>query len=236
VPAARPAPAAEPLPAAQPEPAEPVPEQRLTRKGQATRDRIVAAAAALMFEHGVGGTSTDDVQAAAGVSTSQLYHYFGDKRTLVRAVIAYQTQNVLDAQQPLLSQLDSLDALRTWRDAIVSLQRQRQCQGGCPIGSLAAELAETWPEARADLADGFGQWEAGIRNGLRAMHARGDLRPDADPDQLALATLAALQGGLLLTQVRRDTAPLEAALDAILAHIASLAAPDASDIAARHCP
>jgi TetR/AcrR family transcriptional repressor of nem operon len=196
---------------------------RLTRKGRATRDRIVAAASDLMFEHGVAGTSTDDVRRAAGVSTSQIYHYFGDKTALVRAVIAYQTEQVLDAQAPLLGRLDSMAALRAWRDLLVDLQRQRHCQGGCPIGSMASELSETFPEARSDIAEGFDRWETGIRTGLRAMHDRGDLRADADPERLALATLAALQGGLLLTQVRRETAPLEAALDAVLDHIASLA-------------
>lgn len=197
---------------------------RLTRKGQATRDRIVAAAAQLMFEHGVAGTSTDDVQIAAGVNTSQIYHYFGDKRNLVRAVIAFQTEAILTAQEPLLSRLDTMEALHSWRDALVELQHTRQYHGGCPIGSLASELAEHDDDARADLADGFGRWEAAIRNGLRAMHERGELRPEADPDQLALATLAGLQGGLLLTQTRRDTLALEAALDAMLAHIESFLA------------
>jgi AcrR family transcriptional regulator len=200
------------------------PTARLTRKGQATRDRIVAAAAQLMFAKGVAGTSTDDVQTAAGVNTSQIYHYFGDKRNLVRAVIAFQTQAILDAQQPLLSKLDSLTALRAWRDVLVDIQSARQCSGGCPIGSLASELAERDPEARVELADGFRRWEEAIRDGLRAMHRRGDLRPDADPDQLALATLAAVQGGLLLTQTRRDTLALEAALDTVLAHIESVSA------------
>ena len=54
------------------------------------------------------------------------------------------------------------------------------------------------------------------------MHARGELTPDTDPDTLALALLAALQGGLLLTQVKRDTKPLEAALDAMLELVARL--------------
>jgi AcrR family transcriptional regulator len=195
---------------------------RLTRKGRATRSRIVAAASELMFLRGVAGTSTDDVQQAAGVSTSQIYHYFRDKTALVRAVIAYQTEQILDAQQPLLGRLDSMEALRAWRDLLVELQRERQCEGGCPIGSMAGELSETCPEMRPDLVEGFGRWEAGIRDGLRAMHDRGDLKAEADPDELALATLAALQGGLLLTQVRRETAPLEAALDTVLNHIASL--------------
>jgi TetR/AcrR family transcriptional regulator, transcriptional repressor for nem operon len=195
---------------------------RLTRKGRATRSRIVAAASELMFLRGVAGTSTDDVQQAAGVSTSQIYHYFRDKTALVRAVIAYQTEQILDAQQPLLGRLDSMEALRAWRDLLVDLQRERHCEGGCPIGSMAGELSETCPEMRPDLVEGFGRWEAGIRDGLRAMHDRGELNAEADPDELALATLAALQGGLLLTQVRRETAPLEAALDTVLNHIASL--------------
>ena len=89
-------------------------------------------------------------------------------------------------------------------------------------GSLGSELAETDPEARAQVCDGFKRWEATIRNGLREMHTRGRLAPDADPDTLALALLAALQGGLLLTQIQRDTKPLEAALDAMLDLIALL--------------
>jgi hypothetical protein len=56
------------------------------------------------------------------------------------------------------------------------------------------------------------------------MHARGDLPANADPDDLALATLAALQGGLLLAQVQRETRPLEVALDAMLDRIQALTA------------
>lgn len=196
---------------------------RLTPKGRATRERILAAASALMFQRGVAGTSTDDVRVAAGVSSSQLYHYFANKRELVRAVIGYQTQAVLDAQQPLLSSLDSFTALEAWRDLIVELQRARHCVGGCPIGSLASEIADTDPEARKELVAGFARWEGAIRDGLAAMRDRGELRPDADPVRLALAVLAALQGGLLLAQTRRDTAALEAGLDTTLDRIRAYA-------------
>ncbi|MGW2053762.1 TetR/AcrR family transcriptional regulator [Streptomyces sp. NPDC001840] len=195
---------------------------RLTRKGVATRGRIVTAAAELMFERGVAGTSLEDVQKAAGVSPSQVYHYFGDKRALVRAVIAVTTDAVLDAQEPLLSRLDSLEALRAWRDFMVTQQAERNCAGGCPIGSLGSELAGTDPVAREEVAAGFARWGQSIHDGLRAMYERGELRRDADPGQLALAILAALQGGLLLTRVRRDTVALEAGLDAMLDHIAAL--------------
>jgi hypothetical protein len=39
----------------------------------------------------------------------------------------------------------------------------------------------------------------------------GDLRRKANPDHLATALLAAVEGGILLAQVRRDPAPLETA-------------------------
>ena len=197
-------------------------ERRLTRRGRATRQRIVAAAAELMFEHGVAETTLEDIRAAAGVSGSQVYHYFEDKQALVRAVIDYQTDAVLDTQGAHLDHLDTLPGLRAWRDLLVDHQRRLECRGGCPIGALGAEVAETDAASRLAVARGLRRWEGRIRDGLRAMHARGDLPAGVDPDDLALATLAALQGGLLLTQIQRQTKPLEVALDAMLDRIQAL--------------
>ena len=111
-------------------------------------------------------------------------------------MIAHQTDAVLAAQEPLLSQLDTIESLQAWRDQVVAIQRSLNCEGGCPIGSLGAEIAEVDPEARAEVAAGFARWETPIRQGLTAMHAGGELRKDADPEKLALGLLAALQGGV----------------------------------------
>jgi TetR/AcrR family transcriptional repressor of nem operon len=194
----------------------------LTRRGRETRQRIVAAAAELMFENGVAETTLEDIRAAAGVSGSQVYHYFEDKQALVRAVIDYQADAVLDTQGAHLDQLDTLPGLRAWRDFLVEHQRRLGCRGGCPIGALGAEVAETDAVARLAAARGLRRWEGRIRDGLRTMHSRGDLPSGASPDDLALATLAALQGGLLLTQLQRDTRPLEVTLDAMLDRIQAL--------------
>ena len=56
------------------------------------------------------------------------------------------------------------------------------------------------------------------------MQRSGKLDPTADPDGLATATLASIQGGLLLTQARRDHAPLATALDAAYANLRAHAA------------
>ncbi len=192
--------------------------QRLTPKGRATRERIVATAAQLMYDHGVAGTSPATSRRSAGVGPSQVYHYFQDKESTIRAVIAHRLHALLTT----LEGLDSMEGLRAWRDFVVDTQRQRNCEGGCPIGSLVGELAEPFPQCRADLAGGFDQWEAAIRKGLQAMCDRGDLRRKANPDRLATALLAAVEGGILLAQVRRDPAALATALDEVLDRIEDL--------------
>ena len=199
-----------------------VPEPR-TDKGRATRDRVLDAATELVFEHGVAGTTLDDVRAAANVSKGQLYHYFADKGDLVHAVIDRTVEKVLGAQ-PRLTNLSTWAAIAAWFDDLVQLQVDRHAIGGCPIGSLAGELAETDEQARTELAAGFDRWEAPLRQGLRQMQADGKLRRSADPARLATATLAAIQGGLVLTQTRRDPQQLRIALDAAYAYLRSFAA------------
>jgi TetR/AcrR family transcriptional regulator, transcriptional repressor for nem operon len=197
--------------------------QRLTPKGERTRQRVLAEASELIFERSVAGTTIEDVQAAAGVSASQLYHYFPSKKALVRAVIGFQEEGVVGAQEQALAHLDTLDGLRAWGAAVVEVQRQLRCRGGCPIGSLGSELAETDADARFDIDGSFQRWATAIRDGLRAMQASGQLANTAHPDDLAVALLAALQGGFLLGQVQRSTRPLQIALDAMFALIGTYA-------------
>ena len=195
---------------------------KLTAKGRATRERIVAAASELMQQRGVARTTIEDVQQAAAISTSQMYHYFADKNDLVAAVIDFQTDTVLSVQHLGLDCIDSVKDLYRWRDIMVDLVRGLGCAGGCPIGSMANELSEIDPVARARLARSFTRWENMIHDSLVAIAARGELAGGTDIDRIALALLAGIQGGLLLSEVRRDTAPLEAAMDTMIDHLTRL--------------
>lgn len=204
--------------------------RRLTRKGQETRKRILGVAGNLILTQGVAGTQIDDVRTSAGVSGSQMTHYFDDKRALVRDVIAWQAENMLVAHRhPALGRLDSFEAWRRWAEMIVERQTGRGFRGGCEFGSLAGQLVESEPDLRPDLAEGYERWLGLFREGLQLMHDRGDLLPTADPDVLANALLAALQGGLLLAQTLRRAGPLRDSLQAAVAHLETFAAAPAGD-------
>ena len=163
-----------------------------TARGQATRARIVDAAARLVRTRGVGSTSLDAVLAASHASKSQLYHYFAGKDDLMLAVILRQTDGVLAMHEPLLRGMNSFAALRRWRDAVVESSRKTRCAGGCPLGSLVSELAES-PQSRERLAQSFTKWKACFIAGFRTIRGRDGKAPRADLDELATGLLAALQ-------------------------------------------
>jgi TetR/AcrR family transcriptional regulator, transcriptional repressor for nem operon len=194
---------------------------RLTAKGKATRQRIISAASEAFSERGVTASSNDVILAVASASHSQLYHHFTSRDDLVAAVIADRVEQVLRHQESLLADLDSIEGLRLWRDATAAPQEDREGRQGCPIGSLVGELSERDPRSRQAFAVAFERWHKAIRHALERMRELGEISMAVDPDSLAFAILAVLEGGLLLTQITRSTSRLEQGLDSMIDLIAS---------------
>jgi TetR/AcrR family transcriptional regulator, transcriptional repressor for nem operon len=86
---------------------------------------------------------------------------------------------------------------------------------------MANEVADHDEQARAMLADLFTTWEGLIAAGLRRMQAKGTLKPNADPHELAVSLMAAVQGGYLLANTARDIRPMEISIDLALEHLKS---------------
>jgi TetR/AcrR family transcriptional repressor of nem operon len=183
-----------------------------TARGRATRERILDSAADLIQQRGVAAVTLDDVERAAGVGRSQLYHYFDDRDDLVRSVVHSTVDKVLAAQEPLLLEVGSLDGIDRWFGAIVANGTRQDAVGGCAIGSLAAQLSDRDDLTREAFVDAFERWEAPLIAGLRRMQESGELLPDVDVTDLADLTMAAIQGGLLLAQIRRKPDQLRLAL------------------------
>src|ERR1700733_2931795 len=200
---------------------EPTREIPLTARGAETRDRIVHAAADLMYVKGVHATTLDDVRAATGTSKSQLYRHFPDKDALVHAVIALRGHQIMTRETQRLGRFNSFSGLVRWRNALIQANALQNGAYGCALGSMASELSDQDEQARTLLADLFKTWEGLIAAGLERMQVKGALKPDADPWQLAVGLMAAVQGGYLLSNTARDVRPMELAIDLALEHLKS---------------
>jgi AcrR family transcriptional regulator len=192
-----------------------------TRRGRETRERIVERAAELVAAHGVEQTSLDDVLAAASASKSQLYHYFADRDALVEAAVERRLEQLCHELARAFATVQSLAELEQRLEGFIVVYQQTLA--GCPIGTLANEVAERHDGARRQVENAFGVWEALFTGVFERMRERGELRPDADPTALATTLLAALQGGQLLSQIRRDATSLRVAVAGALGYVRTFA-------------
>nr|WP_246298277.1 TetR/AcrR family transcriptional regulator [Leifsonia soli] len=195
----------------------------MTARGAKTRERIVSAAADLMYTRGVGATTLDDIMTASGVSKSQLYRHFANKDEIVRAAIELMGERVIQREQSSLGGVTSLADLRRWRDALVQNNAVRHGAYGCALGSFASEVSDHDDVARRSLMALFAEWQDLLSGAMERLRANGALPPDAPVEGLAVGLLAALQGGYVLAQTARDVTPMATSLDMAISHIESLA-------------
>src|SRR5947199_1611644 len=168
-----------------------MPGEPMTRRGRASRERIVERAAGLFAERGIAATSVDEVLEAAGAGKGQFYHYFRGRDELAVAAVGYRCAQVIAGLTDALGGVSSLAGLE---QALAGFVSAFEAMGmpGCPIGTLSAEVASRNEEARLQAAAGFDAWERLLAGALERMRERGELRAGADPAALATALLASL--------------------------------------------
>ncbi|MFG2586824.1 TetR/AcrR family transcriptional regulator [Streptomyces sp. NPDC048438] len=190
----------------------------LTRKGAATRQRIVEGAAEQIREQGVFAVRLEDVMARTATSKSQLFHYFpGGKDDLLLAVARHEADRVIEDQQPELGSLTSWDAWDRWREKV--LARYRTQGSDCPLHTALARIGGATEATGAVAGELLDRWQRQLAAGIRHLQAEGGTAPGLDADREAAALLAGIQGGVLILMITGASTHLEAALDAGIAHL-----------------
>ncbi|GAB3367125.1 TetR/AcrR family transcriptional regulator [Amycolatopsis echigonensis] len=184
----------------------------LTRKGEATRQRIVEGAAEVIRERGVLATTLDDVRARTRTSKSQLFHYFPDgKEELLLAVARWEADRVIEVQQPVLGTLRTWDDFRTWQKVVLGHYTEQGRH--CPLNVVMSQIGRNTPGAQSVVTQLMQRWLSELTAGIEHLRAAGEVRPGLDPRQAASALLAGVQGGVLMLLTTGEAEHLEAALD-----------------------
>ena len=109
-----------------------------------------------------------------------------------------------------------------WFDQYISFQESVGCARSCPIGTIGADVTEEAELLRGDLRL-FLAWSRGrLARFFAERKAAGELVPSARPEVLADFCIAVMQGGMLLTKMKRDSDMFEAAAAQARAHLRSL--------------
>lgn len=190
----------------------------LTRKGAATKQRIVEGAAREIREQGVFSVTLEHVMERTATSKSQLFHYFpGGKEELLLAVARLEATRVLADQQPELGALTSWAAWQVWRDKVVAHYRGQGSD--CPFHVAVTQLGPQAAAARALAHELIGHWRDELAAGIRHMQSTDEIDQALDADDQAAALLAGIQGGVMIFVTTGSLAYLEKALDLGIAHL-----------------
>ena len=195
-----------------------MPSEPTTKRGRASRERIVERAAELFAERGIAGTSLDEVLAAAGAGKGQFYHYFRSRDELAAAAVGHRCAQVVARLTQALGGVSSLAGLEQALAAFIAGFEQMGMPA-CLIGTLATEVAGRNESARRQAAAGFDAWEQLLAEALERMRQRGELCADTQPAKLATGLLASIEGGMVLSRMRKDIAPLRIAVETGLGQV-----------------
>ena len=182
-----------------------------TSKGQRAKSLITETAARLMHEKGIDATSMDDVLVASRTGKSQTYHYFSSKEDLVAAVLEFQFSRIMAAQPVLHARILAL----TWGGGGKRYWKRTRRAAFLAVRSAPSPVS-AYLSLQALYAGLFARWQAALAALVGRARSAGPLPLSTSPDDTALVLLGALEGGSMLSHVRRRQDDLKRMLDAAL--------------------
>lgn len=195
--------------------------RKLSKKGRATRDRILRTAADLFHRQGVHLTSPNEVIRESRTGKSQFYHYFRSKQDLVHQVLQGYIAAIRQGEGPINYKIESWDHLRDWFHSQALLQDQFGMTRGCPFGTIASDLTENDDLIRQDLSLLFELVTHHLARFFLQEKASGRLDPQASETELANICISSIQGGMLIGKVRRERATVDLSTQHALKYLES---------------
>ena len=195
-------------------------------KGERTRQRIVEQAANVISVRGYFATSMADLARETGLEKGSLYNHFDSKEALALAAFDYSVALVGQRfDQALVGQERAIDRLRAIVCVFRSLADAPPLPGGDPVLNMAIESDDAYPALLDRAQAAMTSWQKLIGKSAKDGVARGELRPDVNPRELASVITSTLEGAVMMSKLFRDPTHMRWAVDHLMRYLDSLIAP-----------
>jgi TetR/AcrR family transcriptional repressor of nem operon len=193
-----------------------------TKKGEETRDRILAAATELIHQHGYKATGVADIVAASGVPKGSFYFYFASKEELGRVLLQrYREKQREELALVFPEGAAAVPTIRGFFESAMRMQADSGCKSGCLLGNLAAEITES-EDLRKELEGVLHDLQQALAGVVARGQQSGELKSDFPPEAAADFFLSVFEGSILLAKARRDPKALEASLSMLARYLETL--------------
>jgi TetR/AcrR family transcriptional regulator, transcriptional repressor for nem operon len=193
------------------------------KKGERTREWILAQSAAVFNQHGYAATSMSDLMLATKLEKGGIYNHFASKEQLSLEAFDYAVGLIETRFEALLEgRKHSLERLKAVMDVFLEFIHDPVLPGGCPVLNAAIEADDSNEKLRERIRLVLNGWRTRIQGIVEKGVAVGELRTGTDGAQLATVILATLEGAVMISKVYRDAIHMRIAAGFLEAHLKTL--------------
>lgn len=181
---------------------------------RSTRDQMLESALWYLRRGGLSAFSLDEVLRHAGAPRGSVYHHFpGGRSQLIAEALELGAGQLVSMIQVTVADVDDpADAVAMIADAFRSAMLEADFEAGCPLATVALEAGPDDVALRAIIGTAFGAWQAAV---AAVLHGAG--LPQEAARWHAAASIAAVEGGLVLARSIRDAGAFDGAVQAQIA-------------------
>jgi TetR/AcrR family transcriptional repressor of nem operon len=184
-------------------------------KGKITREKILASARDLFNTKGFSATTINDLVQATGMQKGSLYFHFAGKDDIARAVLSEATSEFMDFLSAALTADNPGASLEQFFRCALEKHLASGFVGGCLFGNTALEMSDSDPDFAVAIARVFDQWSEKVAAVVADAQKNGQIRTDISSEALANHIIASIEGGIMMSRLKKDERPLRQCLETL---------------------
>ena len=184
-------------------------------KGEITREKILEAARGLFNTKGFNATTISDLVEATGMQKGSLYFHFPGKDAIAREVFKEATDEFMEFLGKVLGGDNPGAGLENFFRAALDKHLATGFVGGCIFGNAALEMTDFDPEFAGMTDRVFDDWIDRVASVVAGAQKRGQIRTDIDSEALAKHIIATIEGGIMMSRLKKDDRPMRECLDTL---------------------
>jgi len=184
-------------------------------KGEMTRRKILEASRELFNTKGFNATTIGDLVDATGMQKGSLYFHFSGKDDIAREVLNEATAEFMQFLDNALGGDSPGASLDEFLRCALEKHLATGFVGGCIFGNTALEMSDFDPEFAGMIDKVFDEWISRVATAVAGAQNRGQIRTDISSEALAKQIIATIEGGIMMSRLKKDERPMRECLDTL---------------------
>lgn len=191
------------------------------RRSEHTREALIENGIEQLSQHGYHGTGIKQILDAVNVPKGSFYNYFESKEAFVAEIIREYSSQYLKILDDYVesSNEQPLDKIKTIYQFMLEKFSGQNCQQGCLIGSIAAEIGNQSETCQVAMLESVNQSKRRISSLIQQAQDEREIRNDLTAEQITTVFWATWEGSLLKMKMEGSIASAKETLFIMLDHL-----------------